>query len=39
MREAARKQYKTLERFLKDTVGVGPSKETRELYEFIDAQG
>jgi two-component SAPR family response regulator len=35
MPEDARKQYKNLEKYLKDKLGVAPSQETRELYEKI----
>ena len=38
MREDALRQYQTLEKILQDTVGIGPSKPTRELYELIEAQ-
>ncbi len=34
----ARLQYRSLEEILTSTVGISPSKETRELYEAVEAQ-
>jgi two-component SAPR family response regulator len=37
MRDDARQQYQHLEKMLRDTLGITPAKETRELYETIPA--
>jgi two-component SAPR family response regulator len=34
----ARLQFRTLEEILSSTVGISPSKETRDLYEKVEAQ-
>jgi len=34
----ARMQYQTLERILRDTLGIGPSRETRELFDTIESR-
>lgn len=39
MYDDARRQYHTLERILEETLGIGPSPETRELYTVISAGG
>ncbi len=39
MFEDARWQYQTLETILREKLGIGPSRETRELYEVISARG
>ena len=36
MLDDARRQYQHLEKILQETVGIGPSKETRRLYEEIN---
>ena len=38
MYEDARAQYNTLARILQETLGISPSRETRELFEMIDAR-
>lgn len=39
MFEDARRQYQALDTILRETLGIGPSRETRELYEVISARG
>ncbi|HLV35416.1 MAG TPA: bacterial transcriptional activator domain-containing protein [Spirillospora sp.] len=39
MFEDARRQYQALDTILRQTLGIGPSRETRELYEVISAHG
>lgn len=34
----ARMQYHTLERILRDTLGIGPSRESRELFDTIESR-
>lgn len=38
MVEDAEAQYKRLEEILKERLGIGPSRETRELYSLIEAR-
>ncbi len=39
MYEDARRQYHTLERILKETLGIGPSRETQQLYDLVSMRG
>jgi two-component SAPR family response regulator len=39
MVEDARRQYRRLEQVLDETLNIGPSRESRELYAMIEAQG
>ena len=38
MIEDARKQYQRMEQVLNDTLKIGPSRESRDLYAMIEAQ-
>ncbi|MAS32449.1 MAG: hypothetical protein CL610_00495 [Anaerolineaceae bacterium] len=38
MFQDARRQYRTLEKILQETLGIGPSRETRELFDLIAAR-
>jgi two-component SAPR family response regulator len=35
----AREQFQRLEQILRDTLGIGPARETRDLYKIIEARG
>jgi DNA-binding SARP family transcriptional activator len=39
MTEDAQRQYQALETILHETLGIGASRESRELYEKIQARG
>lgn len=39
MHEDARRQFRTLEKILHETLGIGPSHETRDLYDTISQRG
>jgi DNA-binding SARP family transcriptional activator len=39
MLEDARRQYHTLEKILHETLGIGASRETRDLFDLINQRG
>jgi DNA-binding SARP family transcriptional activator len=39
MIEDAKRQYRRLEQVLDETLRIGPSRESRDLYAMIEAQG
>src|SRR5690606_32167242 len=39
MYEDARRQFRTLEKILHETLGIGPSRETRDLFDTISQRG